>query len=97
MHYNSEMTVTRVIIAVLAVVLIVSAIWAFTKQQAVQPVAPPATTPPDQDADSDRPVPADGWSGDAVNFTYTSADGNTYTADKRFAGKPLVVNFWAAW
>jgi len=36
------------------------------------------------------------WTGDAVNFTFTTADGKQRTADS-YAGKPLVLNFWAAW
>ncbi len=41
-------------------------------------------------------VQATGWSGDAINFSFTTADGESRTADS-YAGKPLVLNFWAAW
>jgi len=36
------------------------------------------------------------WTGDAVNFSFTTGDGEQRTADS-YAGKPLVLNFWAAW
>jgi len=101
MHYNAAMTATRVIIVVLAVVLVAAAIWAYAKKQAPPAVPQPSTQAAAPSASQDTQAvstpAATGWSGDATNFTYTSADGNTYTADQRFAGKPLVVNFWAAW
>lgn len=37
-----------------------------------------------------------GWTGDATDFAYTTFAGLTGKASD-FAGKPLVVNFWAAW
>ena len=36
------------------------------------------------------------WSGDAIDFMYTGFAGSSGSASD-FAGKPLVVNFWAAW
>lgn len=36
------------------------------------------------------------WTGDAFDFMYTSFSGGQGKASE-FAGKPLVVNFWAAW
>jgi hypothetical protein len=46
-------------------------------------------------ADQAPSTPA-AWTGDAVNFSFATADGETKTADS-YAGKPLVLNFWAAW
>jgi len=42
------------------------------------------------------PATAAGWTGDAINFSFTTADGESRTAES-YAGKPLVLNFWAAW
>ncbi len=42
------------------------------------------------------PATSGGWTGDAKDFAYTTFDGDSGRASK-FAGKPLVVNFWAAW
>jgi cytochrome oxidase Cu insertion factor (SCO1/SenC/PrrC family) len=36
------------------------------------------------------------WTGNAKDFTYTTFAGSSGKASD-FAGKPLVVNFWAAW
>ena len=52
----------------------------------------PGTTP----ATSTPPAASASWSGDAFDFMYTSFAGGQSKASG-FAGKPLVVNFWAAW
>ena len=41
-------------------------------------------------------TPAGGWTGDAIDFAITGFDGGSGMASD-YAGKPLVVNFWAAW
>ena len=52
---------------------------------------PPATEAPPVAA----AIPTS-WTGDAINFSFTTADGTGHLAEE-YAGKPLVVNFWAAW
>ena len=39
---------------------------------------------------------AGAWTGDAMDFSYTSFAGASGNASD-YAGTPLVVNFWAAW
>jgi cytochrome oxidase Cu insertion factor (SCO1/SenC/PrrC family) len=39
---------------------------------------------------------ASGWTGDAKDFTFAGYNGSTGQLSD-FAGKPLVVNFWATW
>lgn len=71
-------------------VLLASCVDRGAKQQA-------ATAAPAQAPAQAQPKPvAARWTGDAVNFSFTTADGQTKTADS-YAGKPLVLNFWAAW
>jgi hypothetical protein len=53
---------------------------------------PPGTTT----SSSGTPAAGGGWSGDAKDFSYTTFAGMSGKASE-FAGKPLVVNFWAAW
>lgn len=36
------------------------------------------------------------WTGDAKDFAFAGFDGSSGKASD-FAGKPLVVNFWATW
>jgi hypothetical protein len=52
--------------------------------------------PAPQPAGGSPAASAAAWTGDAVNFSYMTADGESKTADS-YAGKPLVLNFWAAW
>ncbi len=47
-----------------------------------------AATPP--------PKPSIRWTGDATDFSFTTFAGETLRAGE-FAGKPLVVHFWASW
>ena len=39
---------------------------------------------------------ASGWTGNAKDFTFTGFDGTSGKLSS-FAGKPVVVNFWATW
>ena len=62
-----------------------------------EPAATQASAAPaGQDAAAAAVATPTSWTGDAINFSFTTADGEVRTADS-YAGKPLVLNFWAAW
>lgn len=75
-------------------ILLASCVDRGAKQQAA--TAAPAQEPAQVPAQAQPKTVAARWTGDAVNFSFTTADGQTKTADS-YAGKPLVLNFWAAW
>ena len=53
-------------------------------------------TPAATASSSNSAKPSGAWTGNAKDFSYTTFAGMTGKASE-FAGKPLVVNFWAAW
>ena len=58
-------------------------------QPVVQPITP---APQEQPAQTVDPT----WVGDAMDFSFTTFEGENVQASS-FAGKPVVLNFWASW
>lgn len=90
----------RAIVPGLVVVFVLLALTSCpTKKE--NPAQTAGVQPATQQAKPDpTPTPASApqpkWVGDAMDFSFTTFAGENVRASS-FAGKPLVLNFWASW
>lgn len=95
----------RRLIALTAVAISAVVLVSCPAQQTEQPTGSVSSQPAVQQIPSD-PQPSISqravdsaparWVGDAMDFSFTTFAGENVRASS-FAGKPLVVNFWASW
>jgi cytochrome oxidase Cu insertion factor (SCO1/SenC/PrrC family) len=72
---------------ILLIIALLAALVGCQKKPATSSTASTASTPP---------AAARAWSGDALDFQFTSFAGKTQKLSS-LAGKPVVLNFWADW